>query len=403
MTDLRQLLDDVAGQAKHYDITERALVGGRRRRNRRRLVVSTSAALAVTSVVIGLNVLPQRQETMRLLPQESPIGGATTCTVHELPPPPGYPRQSFIQGGDPTGRYLVGQVYRGDNQYPVIWDNGVAKAVPMQGTEPRLHDVTATGVAVGSSLMGDDAGLDGVPWVYRDGSLSRLKGFRANAMAINERETVVGRVNNLPGVWRTATAAPEPLPLPPGSWLDGSATGINEEGYIIGWATPRGPTKTKGGGPIVALLWRPDGSVHQLALPQEYRQPTPYVQPWSIQGDWITGTLTALRGGTAVSLRWRISDGAVQALPDIGFARVINRLGWIASVSPPRLTTGPGQTMDLPTDIPGYRGMKLPDGSYRIDANVSVISDDGRTLAGTLNNSEPEKPFGSIVVQWTCS
>lgn len=384
MTEIRHLLDDLSGQAGYYDVTLRALRGGARRRRRRRLAAGGSILAA--TVLIGQAALPSAPAPV---PPPLATTASLSCTIEKLPIPDGYPEAS-VTGGDPSGRFLVGQLFREVQKRLVIWDSMRPKAIAVPGHDDVFRDINSRGVAVGGSWLDEGEAA----WIYRDGKLSRLPGEKAAAFAISEGDVVVGKANRVPVVWRTPTSPPEPLALPSGATY-GEAVGIGEDGYIVGTGyTPVDQAEPYGPAYRAALVWHPDGTVHKLPVPDERR--SSYV--FGFQGEWAVGMVTRFHQDP-LAARWKPRTGAVEVFDTSALGRAVNGSGWLSGGPTPLLLTGSGR-ITLPTDLPGYQGLLNHDtGETEPAATVDTISDDGRQLAGSLRSTGAP---GTVAVRWTC-
>lgn len=127
-----------------------------------------------------------------------------SCTVEALPVPEGTVRSSVI-GGEPTGRYAVGQVEDARNEHTdLLWDNGTLQG---QGgfreldPTPDIPYDKQNVVAVNSSgLVVGDNQTTGRAWVY-DGKRYRDLPVPAGhdyaiTTAINAAGDIVGRSGN---------------------------------------------------------------------------------------------------------------------------------------------------------------------------------------------------------------
>jgi hypothetical protein len=371
MSELKDLLNELSEQARTYDVTQRAKAGGVRRRRRKRLMAGGGAMLSVMSVLIGLSFVPRSAGPVTAAtPSATP---SARCEAGELPRPAGYQRKSFVTGADPSGRFVLGRVYpEGQGARPVIWDNGAIQTVAMAGEDTTLEDITTSGVAIGTSFLGDNP----VSWVYRGGKTTRLAGDNANAMALNENLMIVGTVGDRPAIWRSPSAQPEPLSLPPGEWARGGARGISDEGYIVGFAVAKVDGKE---GDVLGLLWGPDGTFERLVAPGGYP-----VGPTEIRGDWILGRFTE-PGGRLMNVRWERGSRDALVFPE-PVAWTVNAMGWAAGSGAPALTLPSGDALTLPT------------AGFSPDGVIESISDDGHQVVGTLYDAARN----GVAVRWIC-
>lgn len=382
MTELKDMLAGLAEDAQVYGAIERAERAGQRRRHRKRLARGGTAALSVATVLIGVSLVPSAVPAPELGASPSVAaspGRVIACTAKELPLPDGYPNQTYAGGGDPTGRYIVGRSYAKDGRPRlVIWDGMQPTMVAMQGSDQDFDDITTSGVAIGSSFIGHTEEND-VSWIYQNGELKRLKGDNVQAIAINEKLTIAGRESlGHAIVWRTPTSNPEKLPVPQDATMS-EARAIAENGDIIGSIDypNRGPGKAMTDG----VIWHPDGTTEVLPIPAGYQPQR--VWPSEFRGDWIGGRMLE-HSGRLVNLLWNRRTGEVTAIFDPTATETVNALGW---------TAGFGRDMKLPDGT--TVALPKPDGSDG-DADIRLISDDGKTVGGTLLGEV------SHAVRWTC-
>ncbi|GIH09701.1 hypothetical protein Rhe02_77680 [Rhizocola hellebori] len=394
MTELRNLLHELSDQAMVYDVAQRAKDGGRRRRRRGRMMAGGGAALSIASVVIGLSVwhdapprpIPAYPASVSATPTK-PAGPTVSCVAGELPQPPGYPRKAFVTGADPSGRFILGRAYpQGAGKRLLLWDGDTVNTVAMSGDDATLEDITTSGVAIGTSYLGDNP----VSWTYRNGKTTRLAGDNATARALNESLIIVGVVGDWPVVWRNPSAQPEKLALPPGEWARGWAVAISDDGYIVGSVVAK---VASGEGDTVGLLWRPDGTVERLAPPAGYSD-TGGVGPTAIRGDWIIGRF--MTSGRLVNVRWNRSTGGSVVFP-APVAWTVNALGSTGGVGEPALRLVSGEVIALPSNIDGYQGVNRG-GIFQPDGVIAAISDDGHQVVGTLH----DETFAGLAVRWSC-
>jgi hypothetical protein len=396
---------------------DKAIADGTRRQRTLRAAGSGAVALATLAVLAGgwAVVTPQRgasDGTPSDNTAASASGGAapeatgptppTSCAVQVLEMPAGQPPMSVVSGGDPSGRYVVGRSYPGNSRTPrmLIWDHGKVTAVAMQGEDQLLRDITSTGVAVGTSYVGD--GTETAAWVYRDGVMSRLIGRHAEANGINESGVIVGAVNDRPALWRSATSQPTMLATPGGAWV-GQAMGIDEDGTVVGVLGTDLGTRT-------GYLWRPDGTAEKLPTPQVRGKPATMYTADSIRNGWVAGWARLdersggrptddskpARGGGVGDIsyiaapRWNLRTGAVETPDGIQLAEAINRHGWMVGSGPGPVLFAEGRTVRLPAP----RADAGPQTSI-----VYTVSDDGRVLAGQVELANGD-PAGAM---WRCS
>ena len=376
MTRLHMLLDDLADEAKQYGDVNRALASARHRRTLRWAAGSASATVAVASLLLGLSVgLPDAKGTTTAsepLPSPtSPVAEQfpTACVAARLPLPVGY-RYSSVDAGDPTGRFMAGQLDPGNDnrRRPVFWADGQIQLPNPPGQDPMFTDINSRGAAVGTSVVRNAKGqLVTTAWYFNNGKFTILKGDKPAASAINEQGTIVGTVNTSPARWRDAGAEPEILAVPTGVDLM-EVHGLDEDGTMLG--TPH-------------VLWQPDGTPGRL--------PSRFAGV-DIRHRWVSGTSS--RAGARLNLQTGqldILDGHV-----LGVHSVVSANGWVVGQAKDgnlRLAT-PNRHLDLAP----------PDHDIPAEGRPAFISDDGRTIGGSFSEEVgPRYELRVIAVVWRCS
>lgn len=387
---------------------ERAIADGRRRRARRGVGYAGAAALTAV-VVVGASVAagglftdtrtdakPDAGTTgVASAPPAYTIPGVpgwtappatapTSCTLDRLPVPDDVP-MALTSGADPTGRWIVGRSYPKAGSYQaVIWHDGTPTKVAMPGDlEESLQDVNSTGTAVGWSF--EDSGP--VPYVYRDGEVSRLPGAEhGQALAINDVGAIVGDSGDAPVVWPSATEEPIRLPLPEGV-TTGSATAIDEDGTVVGNINNERP-----------YVWFADGTHRELPLPTVNGEQAPSGRVFSVRNGWATGVAdteadNGVRGavGKPNAVRWNVRTGEVRVFDELDVrASTANAQGW-------QIGSDKQGNAVLMTDT---GKVILPDlGSHGpLSVIPSTLSDDGRVISGQADDTT-----GTIkAVVWRC-
>ncbi|GAB3862947.1 hypothetical protein GCM10027610_108450 [Dactylosporangium cerinum] len=238
---------------------------------------------------------------------------------------------------------------------------------------------------IGSSYTGTDKLT---AWVYKDGGFLKLAGTDAVASAINEREVIVGSVQGRPAMWASPTAQPTMLPLPAGKGWTGSASGVDDDGTIVG-TLQNGEFKEG-----QAYAWRPDGTLTKLAQPTVKGKPAMSYRTGSVRGGWVIGWASydePNRGPRWIAApRWNLRTGTVDSTD--GFFTTINAQGRIAgqlTVIAPDRTTVP---LPLPSGLDAKSAM----------VTTEAISDDGTTVAGYINDRQGKLDDQPIAVVWKC-
>ncbi len=355
--------------------------GDKRQRNKRTGIVAASA-LVVLSVILAfssfriLDPSPLPPATPipvdSLVPSPEPGGLPYDCVGQSLPVPEGFTEQNSVQGADPTGRWLVGKVKLGNETRLVIWRDAVMQAAfEMPGGNVDLNDVNSKGVAVGTTLDGGE-NVVATAWIY-DGKLRKLTGTHAMANAINEAGTIVGSVQDRPAVWRPGKTNPEYLPLPPGERV-GSATGLTEDGVIVGVVGEANYNFTDSGVPR-AFAWYPDGTSREL-LPGNGLT---WTRVYHAAGKWAIGSASS--GSTGRTVLWDLTTGK-PVLDQAAYAQRTNAQGWLTLLAAMK---------DMQGNQTELRGRL--DGKLQSGIQVDYFSDDGTRLAGQVNG---------VPVTWQC-
>jgi uncharacterized membrane protein len=410
-SDLLKSLDDEPRKPSTVDIN-RAIADGRRR-HRARHAAGYAGAAAVTAVAVaGASVAggvftdpapkvaatgkPRPSASVPPKPAYTIPGDAgwrapaatppTKCTLDRLPAPDGAP-MALVSGADPAGRYIVGRSYpRGGGYQAVLWHDGKARKVMLPGDlEESLRDVNSTGTAVGWSYH--QAGP--VPYVYRDGKVSKLPGVkRGSANAINDAGAIVGEdeAAHVPVVWPSATAKAFRLPVPAGTGRAG-AQDIDEDGTTVGTLDDERP-----------YVWFPDGTHRELPMPAIDGAPAVSARAFTIRNGWATGVAetggdgnggkeSAEGGGKGPAVRmtavsWNVRTGEVRTSDDFDLrADATNAQGWQVGISKQgrAVLLAGGAPVKLPELAP-----HKPGGLTNIP---STLSDDGRLVAGQSDDA----------------
>jgi uncharacterized membrane protein len=309
---------------------------------------------------------------------------------------------ALVSGADPSGRYIVGRSYpRGGGYQAVMWHDGKARKVMLPGDlEESLRDVNSAGTAVGWSY----AKSGPVPYVYRNGKVSKLPGVkRGSANAINDAGAIVGEdeTAQAPVVWPSATARPVRLPVPAGTER-AAALDIDEDGTTVGSLGEERP-----------YVWFPDGTHRELPMPTIEGKPAVNARAFTIRNGWATGVAdngvgrdgrnpeakASTEAGkkapapklTAVS--WHVRSGEVRTSDDFDLrADATNAQGWQVGIS----------KQGRPVLIAGADPVRLPELAPhppgRLTTIPSTLSDDGRLVAGQSDDAS-----GTIqAVVWRC-
>ncbi|MFI2609757.1 hypothetical protein [Kitasatospora sp. NPDC018619] len=216
-----------------------------------------------------------------------------------LPPLPG-DAESVAVAVNGSGT-AVGYSYpAGDVSSPraAVWgaDGAVtALGLPAGLTRGGATRITDTGIGIG--WASDSSGPNHAVVWNASGTVADL-GPATTATAVNNAGTVVGDQNGQAARW---DADGTPRPLQPTA-LASHATGINDQGTVVGYTSDPPPARAQ----LYAQLWAPDGSVS--ALPP-WSPDFPYAMPSAVSNTGIVTGSLLLRGlahyGLPFSMRWK--------------------------------------------------------------------------------------------------
>ncbi|MFB8174367.1 hypothetical protein [Kitasatospora purpeofusca] len=225
-----------------------------------------------------------------------PVSGAPVA----LPPLPG-DTESVAVAVNSSGA-AVGYSYPAGgigSERAVVWgpDGTVtALAAPAGYVTSSATRITDSGIIIGTGRPGAPTGADHALVWNAAGAVADL-GAGSRARAVNNGGTVVGNLGGQAARW---SADGTPLPLAP-STLTSVATGINDQGAIVGYTSDPPPARAQ----FYAQRWEPDGSV--TALP-EWASVYPYSTAYFITDSGIVVGELMLRGlagyGRPEVLRW---------------------------------------------------------------------------------------------------
>ncbi|WP_238008316.1 sigma factor [Dactylosporangium sp. AC04546] len=203
-----------------------------------------------------------------------------------------------------------------------------------------------------------------VAWLYRDGTLTQLKGRDAQAQGINASGTIVGSRAGRPVRWPTAESEPVALPLPDGA-QGGGAEAIDDDGAVVGYVNVDANRQ--------AYTWSADGKGRPLP---EFGEPDDSAA-FTVRNGWATG----LSGDTGV--RWNLRTGLVEPVTGMRIRpSTANANGWMVGTDPQGrgVLTGNGTSVRLP-DLFVHR-------SGEFSNLPTTLSDDGRVIAGQADDAD---------------
>jgi hypothetical protein len=411
----RRLLAPLASEPtrpSRVDI-QRAIADGRRRVRTRRLAAVGAVAAVTALVVAGVPAAlaavraPEGPPVASGQPSQSPSPSPsptypvpttepepapeppTSCEL-ELPPVPAEAWQSIAFGADPTGRIVYGRYYLpgGYGVQPVLWIDGELVPVDIPGNDASIAAVNSSGVAVGTSIVGEGEDDHTVAWMYRDGAVTELAGDDARPVAIAEDGTVIGTVSDggVPVMWRSPDAPPEQLPNPThaGAW---QLSTILPDGTVVGFRDSEYER---------SFVWWPDGTVQKIPRPE-------------VDGEVFGFRAHGLNGGVLVGLvsgfdangnrtgrytaTYDLTSGEFTILSQDAPIKMwaMNRHGWIAG------------------EADGYAGLWTPEGGLLTLPDLGIhneytpnlphwVADDGRTITGAVEEVEGQ----SLAAVWRC-
>lgn len=351
-------------------LVESVLTAGRRRAVRRRGAQVTGAVVLAGGVLLAVPLIVPRAG---VAPPVTPVAPASpvavskaaprmsaanaaknvTCRPAALKAPAGI-KGITIAGVDPTGRYIIGNGLVGQNFRPVLWTDGVPKALPVIAQSVQTTDVNSAGTVVGESSSGANTWL----FKYENGTYTKLRLPAGNwnpypVPTINSTGDVLINIeprNNSGGkgskvlMWKAGSTTPVVLPLPTGA----NGLGLKDDGTIVG-------ALYKDGTAVGAYLWTQQGHATRLATPAGKTSAA-----YGVRGDWAVGGLWD--PGTAAL--WNLRTGKVVAL--VGQpATKVNSQGW--AVVDAAVARGDGIVTELP--LPGDK-----------EGSAEAISDTGLVI-----------------------
>jgi hypothetical protein len=309
-----------------------------------------------------------------------------------LLPVPDKATTSYVSGGDPSGRYLVGG-YGTDlfDHRPVLWDNGNPTIIPAPGDNLISIVVNAIGVVAGTSDRLSDGKAEMFNWIYRDGKVTLL-GEAANqpgtfiqVIDINSHGDILadsrfdsgeafGR--RRPGIWKAYGQGGFHELADPGNLGRLTASALDESSAVVGrYLVGQGFSGER------TLVWMPDGQLTKPEPPSGYGP---------------GGALRLVRGGFAVgsyqqpgkqphevvTFRRNLLTGENIAIPALALAGAVNVKGWVAG-----LVRESGQ-VQTPAIADGTNLLKLPLPAGAVPSSDGVgayyLSESGLIAAGNV-------------------
>jgi hypothetical protein len=408
--DIFRVLKDQPAPAPRVRV-EDVLTAGRAKVRARRAGTVAAAAAAVLAIVAAVVIVWSGEGTRRTMPvgplpttapgrtPSSPSPAARKCTAAQLAPAGATRPEVFIQGMDPSGRYIVGELGAQQGRGVVLWTDGVPRILSTnEADEPTA--VNSSGVVVGRRTNNKIA----VPIKSVNGAFVTLpmpKGaVAATATAINTRGDIVGYAvfepvsasGSVPALSTGAAkavmwpaGAPQTPRLLPGGMRMSQAFAVDDDGTVAGGIDD-------GEQPY---MWHPDGRGEALAQPAD--RPGGWIM--GIRGDWAFGVVDYLKDSVLVPTvgrrmargllaygRWNLATGQVESLERFtpsGLADDGTLVGYQSAIDGPVVwRDGTGR------QLPGLPGKPVGGVADRISA-------DGRIVVGRLFE-------GQTPVIWHC-
>jgi subtilisin family serine protease len=179
--------------------------------------------------------------------------------------------------------------------------------VDVQVHRPDAFVIDLTGspaVAYGlnerGQVVGGTSNAYGAPFLWQDGQLQVLSHVVGQANAINESGVMVGHSNGSPAELRV-DAPPRYLPMLDGG--QGSAMAINDDGWVVGACG-----SSVAGGGAHPCRWSPSGELTDLAPDQAHEMGATGINQDGLVVGWMTVPFPYKRA-------WRWSDGILTLLP----------------------------------------------------------------------------------------
>jgi hypothetical protein len=245
------------------------------------------------------------------------------CRAIALPVPAGT-TTSTVNGGAPTGRYLVGV---GDGT-GLVWRDGRVTSIDAAPLAPAIrvdfNDINSHGVVVGERMT-DSNTFHTDAFVYRAGRFTLLRapdpGDVTQAVAINSRGEIVGNAYFAaawhPVVWREdRPGSVRVLPIPAGG---GYAGDIDDDGTVVGYLAPWPPG--------TLYVWPVHGAPHALPVPAGSIGGNAV----SIRSGMVAGNVFDPVTGSTVATVWHLRTGIITKSAVQGAALSVNRWGTLGS------------------------------------------------------------------------
>jgi hypothetical protein len=315
-------------------------------------------------------------------PSWAAVPSPTSCVAQHLPLPIHHD-EGQVASGSPDGRYLIGT----DEVGGLVWHDRRIAAVVRRGD---LVAVNNDGV-----IVGDTGGTQPRPAVLQGNTLTPLKGVATGqALDINASGVIVGtRYGLLPHSvvvrWSSVKATPVTLIGPRGySVVLGAA--VADDGTVIA-SLGIAPRQTSHGAASITYVWPPHGAGYRMPEPPVHGKPLVPPSIIGVNGRQVAWSVVIDGEHRGRTLRYDLHTRRYQSLPATVETEAINVRGWVVGT--------PYATADQPVlQTPGHTITLTP--SWADGVNVAVISDDGRTAAGT--GERGGKDGVSFPLVWDC-
>jgi uncharacterized membrane protein len=280
------------------------------RHKHRSRITTTPRVLLGMALAVGLLV-----PFTSAVAQATPASDTVTYQMVPLPVPDGT-TSSSVNGGDPTGRYLVGTAHPG-NFTGLVWRHGRMTEIDGSVLQPSVgvsfNDVNRHGVVTGERTT-DNSTFHTDAFIYRAGQFTMLPalnpGDETRTVAINSRGDVVGDTFTATGWHPVVWPADQPgtvrvLTMPDGQPANAFASDIDEDGTVVGYLAPNPPG--------IPYVWPANGTPRPLPIP----------------ADSSGGGTTAIRLGMVAGGAFHpVGAGMSRSVPTLWNLRTGSRMMW---------------------------------------------------------------------------
>lgn len=356
--ELRDLLSSVSAPPPRVDLNQVLTAGRRSLRRRRSIGVAGVSALVVSAMLATPSVIRAAGTSSQHQPANLPAAagapratqevasaapGAQPCAVTPLPSPAGMV-QVEATAVDPTGRYIGGQAWSGQNAVPILWTGGTPHVLPVEAESATVDAVNANGVVVGVA----DKGSDEYVYRYQDGKVTKLQSLphyprlfaaasinAAGDVVINaETSSSVEGADAVGVIWPAGSTTAQKVSLPAGANLfaitdDGTRVGAS---YLAGVAD-------------AGYTWDAIGNGRKLAGPSGLQSVA-----YGARGDWVAGAVGRFPDSVHAA-RWNLRTGSVTVLNDSESGDAVNASGWVVTRTAVIRDKDPIPLQSLPIDM----------------------------------------------------